>query len=163
MPSFQSFQLDTTQWTVAEEQKSHKTWFNNVISTDVMAQGLTLSPPQDLPPLYPDIRKLTHFYSDIAARQGGQLIEVTLRAIDGVEAVKTITTAPLPDNPKLSRYVGAWIFPLDKFYCSIHFQCVDVEPSHPLTRIHRYLYELPLSIKLGFDVKRAKPYRKPKR
>ena len=35
----------------------------------------------------------------------------------------------------------------------------DKVASHPLTRVHRYLYDLPLSIQLGFDVKRAKPYR----
>lgn len=159
MANFNSFELDTTQWTLIQEQSSHKTWNNNKITSDVMAQGLTQSPPTDLPRDYPDIRGLTKFYSDIAASQGGQLIEVTLRAIDGVEAIKTITTSPMPDNQKLTRYVGAWIFPLEKFYCSVHFQCVDVQPSHPLTRVHRYLYELPLSIKLSGEVRRANPYR----
>jgi len=160
MPDFNSFQLDTSQWTIADDKPSHKTWRHNKVQSDVMAQGLTLSPPTDLPKNYPDIRELTTFYSDVAARQGGQLVEVTLRAIDGVEAIKTITTSPLPEDAKLSRYVGAWIFPLEKYYCSVHFQCVDVAPSHPLTRVHRYLYELPLSIKLSMSVRRAKPYRR---
>lgn len=142
-----------------EDKSNYKTWHNNTVSTDVMAQGLTLTPPTDLPKQYPDIRLLTHFYSDIAARQGGQLIEVTLRAIQDVEAIKMVTTSPLADEPKKSRYVGAWIFPLEDYFCSIHFQCVDTKPSHPLTRIHRYLYELPLTIDIKGDVRRAKPYR----
>lgn len=160
MPTFKSFELDTTQWVEIDQHATHRTWRNQTLETDVMAQGLTLSPPTDLPKSYPDIRDLTVFYSDIAARQGGQLIEVTLRAIDGVEAIKTITTSPVPNQPKDTRYVGAWIFPLQNFFCSIHFQCHDVIPSHPLTRVHRYLYEVPLSIRLGSDVKRAKPYRR---
>ena len=160
MPSLKSFDLDTTQWTVIEERPNHHTWRNKAIPNDVMVQGLTLAPPTDLPKTYPDIRDLTVFYNDIAARQGGQLVEVTLRAIDGVEAIKTITASPVVNHPKQTRYIGAWIFPLQEYFCSVHFQCHDVNPSHPLTRIHRYLYELPLSIKLGFDVKRAKPYRK---
>jgi len=159
MPTFDSFELDATQWTIIDEHKNHRTWRNLTVAQDVMAQGLTLSPPTDLPKAYPDIRDLTVFYNDVAARQGGQLIEVTLRAIDGVEAVKTITTSPIPNDLKVTRYVGAWIFPLRDYFCSIHFQCHDTKSSHPLTRIHRYLYELPLSIKLGHDIKRAKPYR----
>ncbi len=143
-----------------DDQSAHKTWQHNKFSMDVMAQGLTLSPPTDLPKNYPDIRELTLFYGDIAARQGGQLIEVTLRAIDGVEAIKTITTAPLAEDQSKSRYVGAWIFPLEKYFCSIHFQCIDITPSHPLTRVHRYLYELPLSIKLSGEVRRANPFRR---
>ena len=159
MSKFKSFDLDVTQWTVIEEKSNHRTWRNKSVPEDVMAQGLTLSPPTDLPKSYPDIRELTVFYNDIAARQGGQLVEVTLRAIDGVEAIKTITTSLVPNQPKLMRYVGAWIFPLEKYYCSVHFQCHDTKTSHPLTRVHRYLYELPLSIHLAGDVKRAKPYR----
>ena len=159
MPDFNAFQLDTTHWTIMEETSRHKAWHHNDVSTDVMAQGITLSPPKDLPKDYPDIRALTRFYSDMAARQGGQLVEVTLRAIDGVEAVKMITTSPLPGDVKTSRYVGAWIFPLETFFCSVHIQCVDTTPSHPLTRIHRYLYELPLSMKISGDARREKPYR----
>lgn len=160
MPTFKSFDLDTAQWLDIDQKPNHRTWRNKSVATDIMAQGLTLSPPTDLPKTYPDIRDLTVFYNDIAARQGGQLIEVTLRAIGGVEAIKTITTSPIPNDPKLTRYVGAWIFPLRDYFCSIHFQCHDTQASHPLTRVHRYLYELPLSIRLGFDVKRAKPYRR---
>lgn len=160
MPDFKSFEVNTDNWRLIEDKPHHRVWRNLDVEGDVMAQGITLSPPQDLPASYPDIRHLTIFYNDIAARQGGQLIEVTLRAIDGVEAIKTITTSPVPYEPKVMRYVGAWIFPLADFYCSIHFQCSDTATSHPLTRVHRYLYELPLSINLGFDVKRAKPFRK---
>ncbi len=159
MPNFKSFELDVNQWVEIEQKPNHCTWRNKSVVSDVMAQGLTLSPPSDLPKTYPDIRDLTIFYNDIAARQGGQLIEVTLRAIDGVEAVKMITTSPIPNDPKSTRYVGAWIFPLREYFCSVHFQCYDNVSSHPLTRVHRYLYELPLSIHLGYDVKRAKPYR----
>jgi hypothetical protein len=159
MPDFKSFDLDTTHWIEIDHKPYHRTWRNKSVSTDVMAQGLTLSPPTDLPKTYPDIRDLTIFYNDIAARQGGQLIEVTLRAIDGVEAIKMITKSPVPNQLTVTRYVGAWIFPLEDYFCSIHFQCHDVAPSHPLTRLHRYLYELPLSMRLGSDVKRAKPYR----
>lgn len=159
MPSFKSFDLDTTQWTAVEQKQNLRTWRNQLVSDDIMAQGLTLLPPSDLPKSYPDISDLTVFYSDVAARQGGQIIEVTLRAIDGVESIKTITTSPVPNQPKMTRYVGAWIFPLRDYFCSVHFQCTDTEQSHPLTRVHRYLYELPLSIHLGHDVKRDKPYR----
>lgn len=160
MPSFESFVLDVSRWTPIDEKSNHRTWRNQAVPEDVMAQGLTLSPPTDLPKTYPDIRDLTFFYQDIAARQGGQLIEVTLRAIDGVEAIKTITTSPVPNQLKITRFVGAWIFPLEEFFCSVHFQCHDTQSSHPLTRVHRYLYELPLSIKLSGEVKRAKPYRR---
>lgn len=159
MPNFESFELDVTRWNPVDEQPNHRTWRNQSIPEDVMAQGLTLSAPTDLPNTYPDIRDLTVFYQDIAARQGGQLVEVTLRAIDGVEAIKTITTSPVPNQPKVTRYVGAWIFPLQDYFCSVHFQCHQTQPSHPLTRVHRYLYDLPLSIKLSREVKRAKPYR----
>ena len=159
MATFKSFDVDTSQWIAIEESPKHRTWRNKAVPEDVMVQGLTLSPPADLPKSYPDIRDLTVFYHDIAARQGGQLIEVTLRAISGVEAIKTITTSPVPHQPKSTRYIGAWIFPLRDYFCSVHFQCSDVQPSHPLTRLHRYLYELPLSIRMGSDVKRSKPYR----
>jgi|GEM_PF-2179502 len=159
MPDLKSFDLDMTQWIDVDQDPNQRTWRNASVVTDVLVQGITLSPPTDLPKTYPDIRELTLFYNHITSRQGGQLIEVTLRAIDGVEAIKMISTSPIPYEPKVTRYVGAWIFPLQDFFCSIHFQCHDTQPSHPLTRIHRYLYELPLSIRLGSDVKRAKPYR----
>ena len=159
MPDLKSFDLDAMQWLDVDQKPNHRTWRNKSVPTDVMVQGFTFSPPTDLPKTYPDIRTLTLFYHDITSLQGGQLIEVTLRAIDGVEAIKMITTSPIPNEPQSARYVGAWIFPLQEYFCSIHFQCQDTKPSHPLTRLHRYLYELPLNINLGSDVKRANPYR----
>jgi hypothetical protein len=158
MPDFNSFQLSIADWTLTEDKPNHRL-YRHQLSTDVMAHGVTLSPPKDLPKDYPDIRKLTDFYMDIAARQGGQLIEVSLRAIDGVEAIKTITHAPMPNDPRVIRYVGAWIFPLEDFYCSIHFQCIDNSNLHPLVRVHRYLIELPDNISIGYDVKRARAFR----
>lgn len=158
MPDFNSFKLSIVDWVLTEDKTNHHLYRHQALS-DVMAHGITLSPPKDLPKKYPDIRNLTDFYMDIAARQGGQLIEVSLRAIDGIEAIKTITQSPMPNDPRTIRYVGAWIFPLEDFYSSIHFQCVDSSASHPLTRVYRYLHELPDKISIGYDVKHAKPFR----
>lgn len=83
--------------------------------------------PPDLPPDATSVDQLAGFYRGLVAEAGGELVELQVEDIDGVQAVHMILSASQQDSGR--TYIGSLTIPFRDCSFVLKCQCIESAPT----------------------------------